>query len=339
MLSGAKLSIPPIKALVMILAVALFATVIISFYQTSILTTQLADKSAIVDKQSQQILQYTSTIASQQKELADKESHLEDLNIEIDLLNSEITSKEQAIAAKTVEANNLRGTVEQQRVLMQQLQAQALQLQNEINSLKQQVAVNQAKISQLNEQVEATQAQLDSARRIHVSHYGLGVTETNQGVVFPIEIEIIGSGDGTISIDVKNVQYEASFQEAVRTAATAASKYSGVSVADKDIIIRFVNEDGGLVRVDGGSAGALMAGMITAGLMDREVNPDVLLTGTIKSDGTVGEIGGLASKTDAAAKFGAKTMLVPKEQEFDHDSITVIGVSSLHDVMKYLAPN
>jgi PDZ domain-containing secreted protein len=65
----------------------------------------------------------------------------------------------------------------------------------------------------------------------------------------------------------------------------------------------------------------------------------VLLTGTIQQDGSVGKIGGLESKTDAAAEFGADTMLVPEEQEFWHPSIDVVGVSDIDEVMRHLAPN
>jgi PDZ domain-containing secreted protein len=51
--------------------------------------------------------------------------------------------------------------------------------------------------------------------------------------------------------------------------------------------------------------------MIAAGLMDREIDSSVLVTGTIESDGTVGDIRSLDKKADAAADFGAETILVP----------------------------
>jgi ATP-dependent Lon protease len=321
-------------ALVLCLAGSIPATITYA-YQGQ----QIADKTAIIDEQSRQILNYESLIASQEQELESKAALLESMNLQISVLQDEIAANEQAIAKKTAEAASLSATVDSQRAQLQSLQSQALQLQNEINSLSAQLSESQDAITDLERQMQSTQAQLDSAKRIKVSHYGLGVTEDGEGVVFPIEVEIIGSGDGTISVDVKDVQYEASFQDAVRTAARVASDYSDMSVSDKDIIIRFVNNDGGLIRVDGGSAGALITGMIIAGLTDREVNPSVLLTGTIQSDGTVGDIGGLESKTDAAAEFGAETMLVPKDQQFWHPSIRVVGVSDIDEVMRYLAPN
>lgn len=339
MLSGSKLggilaSSKIRLALVLCIAGSIPAAVTYSYQEQ-----QIADKTETIEGQSQQILNYESVIASQGQELESKAALLETMNLQIAALEDEIAANEQAIAKKTAEAASLSATVDSQRVQLQSLQAQALQLQNEVNSLTAQVEENRDAITDLERQVQSTQAQLDSAKRIKVSHYGLGVTEDGEGVVFPIEVEIIGSGDGTISVDVKNVQYEASFQDAVRTAAKVASDYSDASVSDKDIIIRFVNDKGGLIRVDGGSAGALITGMIIAGLTDREIDSSVLLTGTIQSDGTIGKIGGLESKTDAAAEFGAETMLVPKDQQFWHPSITVVGVSDIDDVMRHLAPN
>jgi predicted ATP-dependent protease len=338
LLSGAKLSISPTKALTIAITAALVTTIVIFAYQSSALSSQLAEKSATIDLQNRQILEHTSTIASQSKQLKDKTAELEDLGIEIALLDAEIAANEQTIAQKTAEAEMLSNVVQDQRILMQQLQSQALALQNEVNQLKQVVEENQAKITDLTEQVQSNQEQLESVKRIKVNHYGVGVTESGEGVVFPIEVEIIGSGDGTISVDVKNVQYEASFQRAVRTAAEVASDYSGISTSNKDIIIRFVNDpSNALVRVDGGSAGALMTGMIIAALSYKQIEPSVLLTGTIQADGSIGVIGGLQSKTDAAADFGAKTMLVPEGQEFYDGSINVVGVSDIDEVMRYLA--
>ncbi|HXG06750.1 MAG TPA: hypothetical protein VNI77_05415 [Nitrososphaera sp.] len=49
------------------------------------------------------------------------------------------------------------------------------------------------------------------------------------------------SGRGSIAVDISNVQYEPTFQEAVRTAAAVASEYT-VPVSDKDIIVRIIND-------------------------------------------------------------------------------------------------
>jgi predicted ATP-dependent protease len=263
-------------------------------------------------------------------------AQLELLNLQIGDLEGKIASNEQVIAAKAAEAQNLAQTVDAQKSEIQILTTQAARLQDDIQELEQQVQDDESEIALLNGQVNETQSQLESFKRTKVSHYSLVVNQFDEGIVLPIEVEIIPSGEGTVSIDVKNVEYETGFQDAVRTAVSVASDYSDVSVTDKDIIIRVVNEyNDGLIILDGGSAGALITGMIAAGLMDREINPSVLVTGIIELDGTVGNIGSLDKKADAAADFGAETILVPEDQEYDHDSIRVIGVSDIGDVMRY----
>jgi predicted S18 family serine protease len=176
--------------------------------------------------------------------------------------------------------------------------------------------------------------------RLIISHYGVGVDQNSQGTVFPIKVEIISAGSGILSVDIDNVQYEPGFQTAVRAAAAAAAEYSGKSISDKDIIVRFAYEDskfgGEPVKVDGTSAGAVIAAMIAAGLAETEIDSTVLVTGSISEDGTIGRIGSLEEKIIAADTFGAETMLVPKSQEFESESLSVIGVSNIDELMEHL---
>ena len=153
-------------------------------------------------------------------------------------------------------------------------------------------------------------------------------------------MEIINSGTGILSVDINNVQYEPGFQSAVRAAAAAASQYSGESISDKDIVVRFAYEDsrfgGEPVNVDGSSAGAIIAAMIAAGLSDKQINSAILVTGSISEDGTVGRIGSLEEKIVAANTFGAEAILVPESQEVESDTLTVIGVSGIDEIIAQL---
>ena len=286
-----------------------------STQQINLLTAELADKSRVLEEQRQQIDEKTTQLG---------------------LLNLQIESLEGEIAAKTAEAQDLSQTVGAQRSEIQLLKAQAASLQDDIRELEEQIRANENEIALLTGQVQETQSQLESFERVKVGHYSLAVDQFGKGIVLPIEVEIIPSGEGIISIDVKNVKYETGFQDSVRAAVLVASEYSDISVSDKDVIIRVINEDDEPITIDGGSAGALLTGMIAAGLMDREINPSVLITGTIEPDGTVGHIGSVDKKADAAADFGAEAILVPEDQEFNHNSINVIGVSDIDDVMRYL---
>jgi len=66
--------------------------------------------------------------------------------------------------------------------------------------------------------------------------------------------------------------------------------------------------------VDGGSAGGAMTVLLISDISGKPISNKILMTGTIEPDGTIGEIGGVSQKADAAGKYGAKIFLVPKGQ-------------------------
>jgi len=49
-------------------------------------------------------------------------------------------------------------------------------------------------------------------------------------------------------------------------------------------------------------------------LQGKELRRDVIITGTIQSDATIGKVGGIIEKAVAAAKSGASLFLVPQGQ-------------------------
>lgn len=294
------------------------------------LSSELADRSQTIELRSQEIQQYSAMLAAQEREIEDKTSQLEDLNAQIEVLAAAIISREAEVAG-------LDTTVALQEIELRVLQSRAADLQQEIELLKDQVRSGEQHISELEGQVSAVQAQLDSTKRLRVSHFGVAVDKDGIGTVFPIEVEVIRAGDGTISLDVRNVQYEATFQTAVRAAATVASAYTGISVDDKDIIVRFINDsEDEIIKVDGPSAGALVTAMIIAALEEKETDPSVLVTGSIGLDGKIGAVGSISSKMDAAIDFGATTILVPKSQQIVDERIEVIGVTNIDQVIGYL---
>ncbi len=280
------------------------------------LSSELTDRSQTMELRSQEVQQYSAILEAKEREIEDKTSQLEYLNAQIEVLSAEIISREAEVAG-------LDTTVTLQEIELRALQSMATDLQREIEILE--------------GQVSAAQALLDSAKRLRVSHFGVAVDEDGVGTVFPIEVEVIGSGDGTISLDVRNVQYEATFQTAARAAAAVASAYTGISVDDKDIIVRFINDsEDDIIKVDGPSAGALVTAMIIAALEEKETDPSVLVTGSIGLDGKIGAVGGISSKMDAAINFGATTILVPKSQQIVDDRIEVVGVTNIDEVIGYL---
>ena len=76
--------------------------------------------------------------------------------------------------------------------------------------------------------------------------------------------------------------------------------------------------------MDGPSAGAAMTLLLAAELGaggNTELKQDVLITGTINPDGTIGPVGGVPEKALAAGQHGAKLFLVPSGQAFYNEQV------------------
>jgi len=100
------------------------------------------------------------------------------------------------------------------------------------------------------------------------------------------------------------------------TSALAASSLLNLDLAD----YRISHEVDG--RVDGPSAGALMTVATLAAFLGDKVDSKVTMTGTINPDFTVGPVGGIPLKLQAAAKAGKTAMLVPLGQRVQQDPNT-----------------
>lgn len=100
-------------------------------------------------------------------------------------------------------------------------------------------------------------------------------------------------------------------QGAARTAALVASYVLGKDPLSYNFYYRL--ESGSMI-IGGPSAGAAMTVATIAALLGKQVRGDVLVTGMINPDGTIGPVGGIPEKLKAAAEGGAKIFLVPAGQ-------------------------
>ena len=105
------------------------------------------------------------------------------------------------------------------------------------------------------------------------------------------------------------------FQTSARTAVMIAQKYTNFDLSKKDVIFSISSgNQQELQAVDGGSAGGAMTVLLISDISGKPINSKVLMTGTIEDDGSIGKIGGVSEKADAAGKYGAKIFLVPAGQ-------------------------
>ena len=137
------------------------------------------------------------------------------------------------------------------------------------------------------------------------------VDEEGNGVTTWLYVEAI-PGKGRVLVDVDNILFFTDTQNSIRVAERVAQGVTGIDLSKVDLIYRI---DAGNVSVlEGPSAGASLAVATVAALEGKQVNSSVVMTGTIDSDGTIGPIGGVAEKAQAAKDIGAQLFLVPKGQ-------------------------
>ena len=321
-------------------AASLTITSIIFIVQAS----ELASRSETINRQNEEIKQYSTLISTQKQEIANKATQIDRLNTQIDLLSSDIVSKEEEIiAAKSQHADSssssFNSMLTTQQTNLDRLDSQTKGLQSQISLLQAKMEDSNEKHNNIANVTARKMGLVQQSDRVKISHYAIGIGPDNKAIVFPIEVEILNSGTGAVSVDVNNVQYQASFQSAVRTAAAVASDYTGKSLSDKDIIIRLVNNYGNnntLIKIDGPSAGAIVTAMMIAGLDGKELGTSTLVTGAINPDGSIDRVGNIDDKVSAATTFGANVIIVPETQEYRSKGILVIGASNIQEVLKYV---
>ena len=134
-----------------------------------------------------------------------------------------------------------------------------------------------------------------------------------EGTVMNITVDV-RNGTGLVLVNTE-IPTGVDFQTSAKTAVQVAQGYTNANISNKDIIFSITAKNNDeLQAVDGQSAGMAMTVLLVMEIEDRPINDKVLLTGTIQPDGSIGPIGGVAEKADAAGKYDADTFIVPKGQ-------------------------
>ncbi|WP_435098117.1 ATP-dependent protease LonB [Halarchaeum sp. P4] len=165
---------------------------------------------------------------------------------------------------------------------------------------------------------------------------GLAVMGGDSGIMMPVMAEVTPrQGEGGEIFATGKLQEIA--QEAVENVSAIIKKYTGESIADKDIHIQFVQSYEG---VEGDSASITVATAVISALEDIPIAQDIAMTGSLSVRGDVLPVGGVTHKIEAAAKAGCKRVIIPKANEQDvmiedeyKDQIEVIPVSHISEVL------
>lgn len=136
------------------------------------------------------------------------------------------------------------------------------------------------------------------------------VDQSGKGVATNLTVQVVpGSGKALVNID--KMLFWVDTQNSIRTARAVAEQTLGMDISYYDLV--FTIEANASV-IEGPSAGAALTAVTIAALGNKSINQDVMLTGTINHDGTIGPVGEILAKANAARDVGAKTFLVPVSQ-------------------------
>ena len=136
----------------------------------------------------------------------------------------------------------------------------------------------------------------------------VAVDNNGNGVTAKLITEV-RSGQGLVLVNINKVLADLSTQYSARIAAEAASNYTGISLNNLDVSYSVI---GNASVVGGPSAGSMMAVSTVAALKNKALNNSVFMTGTIANDGSIGEVGAILEKAQAAKEHNGKLFLVPK---------------------------
>ncbi len=213
-----------------------------------------------------------------------------------------------------------------------------LQLEKSIAGLRQNLSIKDELLKNETQTRQKLEKEIISLTAVARSqYYVLAVDENDKGHVIPLEV-IIKSGKGNLYPNIANVRYDETLQSSVQIAILVAREVTLTSLSDKDVEINIESpvEAQGLI-ISGGSAGTAITLAAIAAMEGKTIRKDVLITGTINEDHTIGRIGAARAKALAAKDNGAILFLVPSGQKSDVGDIgiDVREVETIEDAIKY----
>lgn len=169
--------------------------------------------------------------------------------------------------------------------------------------------------------VAEAQSQLTLTDPASVTALAVAQTESGErvGAHATISVSVATGGSGHVFIDTRPLT-GTDMQGSARIAARVASGVTGYAMEDHDFFF-VVRAQSPIIA--GPSAGGIMTAATVAALENAhlnateerwEVDPQVMGTGTIGPDGSIGPVGGIPTKAQEAANQGAGLFLVPEGQ-------------------------
>jgi uncharacterized protein len=152
-----------------------------------------------------------------------------------------------------------------------------------------------------------------------ITVYAPAVASTDQGyvgVISTVTVKIQSNGSGRVFVDtlpLTQVDMQGSARLAVKVASAIVENDENCDINPSDYDYFFVIRTSSPI-IGGPSAGAIMSVATIALLENWEMSNKTVMTGMINPDGSIGPIGGIPQKIDAAYKVGATHFLIPEGQ-------------------------
>ncbi len=159
--------------------------------------------------------------------------------------------------------------------------------------------------------IENTFFSLEGSTKI--SMYLPAVDENGKGVNTILKVEAT-KGTGRTLTDIDNLLFWADTQHSIRIARRVAENITGKKMEDYDIVYTI---EANASVIGGPSAGAALAIATIAALEGRKLKDNVMITGSINHDGSIGPVSGILEKAKAAKEAGAVLFIVPLLQSRD----------------------
>ena len=235
---------------------------------------------------------------------------------------------------------------------IKQKDASIAAMSGEVDSQKQKISQLESNISSLYGNLSRTERLLENETQtrqkleeeiinltmVTKSDYEvIGVDENDIGHVIPLEV-IIKDGNSNLFLNLANVLVDEAMQSSYQTAIRVAREVTRTSLVNKDILVNIKSplQEQKLI-ISGGSAGGAITIAAIAAMEGKSPRSDVLMTGTIREDHSIGHIGAPRAKGLAAKEIGAKLFLVPPGQknEVGDIGIEVREVRTIEEAVKY----
>lgn len=156
-------------------------------------------------------------------------------------------------------------------------------------------------------ETEKLERQIFSSNSTLVTMKLPALTDNGTGMTTTLIVEST-RGTGRTLVDIDSLLFWADTQHSIRMARLVANNFSKNKIEDYNLIYR-VKANASVIG--GPSAGAAIAIATIFALNNEQPKSDVMITGAINHDGTIGPVSAILEKAKAAKQAGASVFLVP----------------------------